>query len=63
MADDLAENGPTSFKQIAADAKEAEGYTNEQLRNARKRAREPQIVTVRDPEYKGKGQRRLWQLE
>ncbi len=59
----LAENGPTSFKQIAADAKDAEGYTSEQLRNARKRAREPLIVTVRDPEYKGKGQRRLWQLE
>lgn len=59
----LAENGPTTFKQIADDAKDAEGYTSEQLRNARKRARDPQIVTMKDPDYTGRGQRRLWQLE
>lgn len=59
----LTENGPTGFKQIAADAKDAEGYTSKQLQHARERATSPRISTRRDPEWKGRGQRSLWEVE
>lgn len=59
----LAENGPTSFKQIAADAKEAEGYTAKQLQHARERSTAPRIITSKDTGYTGRGRRSLWQIE
>lgn len=60
LADYLAE-GPAPFRQIAEAAAE-EGYTKTQLDNARRRARDPWIVTERDPTYQGRGKRYLWQL-
>lgn len=59
----LTENGATSFKQIAADAKEAEGYTAKQLQHARERATTPRIITRKDTAYTGRGQRSLWEIE
>lgn len=60
LADYLAD-GPVPYKEIEAAAK-AEGYTSKQLSNARQRAADPWITTVRDPEYTGRGIRRLWAL-
>ena len=59
----LAENGPTNCKQIAADAKEAEGYTFKQLQHARERLTSPRVLARKDPTYTGRGRRSLWELE
>ncbi len=59
----LAENGPTNCKQIAADAKDAEGYTFKQLQHARERLTSPRVIARKDPTYTGRGRRSLWELE
>lgn len=58
---DYLQAGPAAFREIMKDAR-AEGFTGRQLTNARQKAEDPWIVTVPDPEHKGRGQRRLWML-
>jgi hypothetical protein len=54
-------DGPASFKDIAAAASD-EGYTKTQLDHARRRAKDPYVVTVPDPSHTGRGRSYLWQL-
>ena len=58
---DYLRGDPVAFREIMKDAR-AEGFTGRQLTNARQKAEDPWIVTVPDPEYTGRGQRRLWML-
>mgnify|MGYP002728556784 FL=1 len=57
---DYLKDGPVSFKDIAA-AANVEGYSRRQLTNARERS-DGHIVTIPDPTYEGRGQKRLWAL-
>ena len=58
---DYLREGPAPFKQIMEAARE-EGYTAKQLSNARERANNPYIESVRDPAWTGRGQRKIWRL-
>lgn len=58
---DYLDNDKVPFDQIKKDASAQEGYTAEQLRNARK-ASDGRISTCKDPGYKGRGQRFLWYI-
>ncbi|WP_190973047.1 AAA family ATPase [Bifidobacterium rousetti] len=53
--------GPAPYKEIAT-AASAEGYSKRQLTNARERSSDPWIITEPDPEYEGRGQKRVWKL-
>ncbi|PJM79095.1 carboxylate--amine ligase [Bifidobacterium scaligerum] len=57
----LSRNGPTRFADIEK-AAEAEGYEKKQLSNARQRSKAPWVVSVPDPDWKGKGVRRVWSV-
>ncbi|MBW3079445.1 AAA family ATPase [Bifidobacterium simiiventris] len=57
---DYLKDGPVAFKDIAA-AANVEGYSRRQLTNARERS-DGRIITVPDPTYEGRGQKRLWAL-
>ncbi|MBT1163142.1 AAA family ATPase [Bifidobacterium felsineum] len=57
---DYLKDGPVAFKDIAA-AANVEGYSRRQLTNARERS-DGHIITIPDPTYEGRGQKRLWAL-
>ncbi|KFI58320.1 AAA family ATPase [Bifidobacterium cuniculi] len=58
----LEDNGPTPYRTLLHDAKDEQGYTDRQLRNAREQAHGPWIVTEKDPDHKGPGRAMLWRL-
>lgn len=58
---DFLQDGPAPYREIAT-AASAEGYSKRQLTNARERSSNPWVVTVPDPDYQGRGQKRLWKL-
>jgi hypothetical protein len=57
--DDYLGEDKIPFDQLRKDALSQEGYSAEQLRNARK-ASNGRILTMKDPDYQGRGQRFLW---
>lgn len=61
LVDWLSENGPHRFEDIQTAAAEL-GYDKKQLSNARQRAKRPWIASVPDPEWKGKGVKRVWSI-
>lgn len=55
----LQDNGPTPYRTLLHDAKDEQGYTDRQLRNAREQSH-GQITTEKDPGHKGPGRAMLW---
>ncbi len=59
---ELLENGPM----LAADVLKAgaeHGFTNKDVQNAQRRARDPRILSTPDPNHTGRGRAMLWSLE
>lgn len=54
-------DGSAAFNDIMR-AATPEGYTRRQIRHAQETAADPWIVSEPDPDYQGRGQRRLWRL-
>ena len=59
---ELLENGPM----LAADVLKAgaeHGFTNKDVQNAQRRARDPRILSTPDPNHTGRGRAMLWSLD